>query len=171
VAVAAADEQTRVVQRRQMVGHRRGGQRQPVRLVCLTLLPYLGFALRPGLVWSLLLLLFSGAGAAYTLGLDQWFVQAVPEELRGRAMTLNTAGLMTVQGVGMALAGVAAEFAGVTATVAGAGALGTVCCALLALSARRTQETRGAASRARAPFGEDPVIEARDGADQHMTGR
>lgn len=140
-------------------------------LVCLTLLPYLGFALRPGLVSSLLLLLLSGAGAAYTLGLDQWFVQAVPEELRGRAMTLNTAGLMTVQGVGMALAGVAAEFAGVTATVAGAGALGTVCCALLALCARRTQETQGAGPRGRAPFGEDPVIEARNGADQHMTGR
>ena len=47
---------------------------------------------------------------AYTLGLDRWFMAAVPEELRGRAMTLLTAGLMTVQGVGMALAGVAAEF-------------------------------------------------------------
>lgn len=126
-------------------------ERIALPLVCLTLLPYLGYALRPGLTPSLLLLLVSGAGSAYTLGLDQWFVRAVSEELRGRAMTLLTAGLMTVQGVGMALAGVAAEFVGVTATVAGAGVLGTACCALLAVQARRT--------------------EGRDGADHHVTGR
>ncbi|MFJ4736693.1 MFS transporter [Streptomyces sp. NPDC088770] len=114
-------------------------ERIALPLVCLTLLPYLGYALRPGLAVSLVLLVLSGAGSAYTLGLDQWFVRAVPGELRGRAMTLLTAGLMTIQGVGMALAGVAAEFAGVTATVAGAGVLGTVCCVGLAVAARRTE--------------------------------
>ncbi|MEU0599090.1 MFS transporter [Streptomyces sp. NPDC006393] len=112
-------------------------ERIALPLVCVTLLPYLGCAFHPGLAVSLLLLLVSGAGSAYTLGLDQWFVRAVPEELRGRAMTLLTAGLMTIQGVGMALAGVAAEFAGVTTTIAGAGALGTASCALLARAARR----------------------------------
>jgi predicted MFS family arabinose efflux permease len=115
-------------------------ERVALPLVCLMLLPYLGYACRPGLTASLLLLLVSGAGSAYTLGLDQWFVAAVPEEMRGRAMTLLTAGLMTLQGVGMALAGVAAEFTGVTATVAGAGALGTASCALLAVAARRIAE-------------------------------
>ncbi|MFF4352672.1 MFS transporter [Streptomyces sp. NPDC001530] len=131
-------------------------ERIALPLVCLTLLPYLGYALHPGLDRSLLLLVLAGAGSAYTLGLDQWFVRAVPEELRGRAMTLNTAGLMTVQGVGMALAGVVAEFAGVTATVAGAGALGALVCVLLAVAARRTE---GAAT------------ERRDGADHDVTGR
>lgn len=126
-------------------------ERVALPLVCATVLPYAGYALRPGLAASLALLLVAGAASAYTLGLDQWFVRAVPEELRGRAMTLLTAGLMTSQGVGMALAGVAAEFAGVPATVAGAGALGAVCCAVLALEARRT--------------------ERRDGADHHVTGR
>ncbi|MFF9407135.1 MFS transporter [Streptomyces anandii] len=126
-------------------------ERIALPLVCATLLPYVGYALRPGLTASLLLLLVSGAGSAYTLGLDQWFVRAVPEELRGRAMTLLTAGLMTIQGVGMALAGVAAQFTGVRTTVAGAGVLGTVCCALLALGAWRT--------------------EGRDRADHDMTDR
>ncbi|MEU3984719.1 MFS transporter [Streptomyces sp. NPDC026672] len=126
-------------------------ERVALPLVCLTLLPYLGYALRPGLVPSLLLLLLSGAGTAYTLGLDQWLVRAVPEGLRGRAMTVLSAGLMTIQGVGMALAGVVAEFAGVRATVAGAGALGAVCCCALALALRAT--------------------ESRDGADRYMTGR
>ncbi|MET9143001.1 MFS transporter [Streptomyces sp. NPDC004042] len=128
-------------------------ERVALPLVSLALLPYLGYALHPGLPLSLLLLLVSGAGSAYTLGLDQWFVAAVPEELRGRAMTLLTAGLMTLQGVGMALAGVAAEFAGARVTVAGAGVLGTVCCVLLAGAARRTSartpgERRTTAGRA-----------------------
>lgn len=113
-------------------------ERIALPLVCVTLLPYVGYALRPGLPVSLLLLFLSGAGSAYTLGLDQWFVRAVPEGLRGRAMTLLTAGLMTIQGVGMALAGVAAQFAGVAWTVAGAGVVGAACCALLAAEARRT---------------------------------
>ncbi|WP_217554528.1 MFS transporter [Streptomyces sp. GbtcB6] len=113
-------------------------ERIALPLVCLTLLPYLGFALHPSLALSLLLLVTAGAGSAYTLGLDQWFVRAVPEELRGRAMTVLSAGLMTVQGVGMTLAGVAAEAVGVRAAVAGAGAVGAACCCGLAAATRRT---------------------------------
>ncbi|MDX3800905.1 MFS transporter, partial [Streptomyces sp. AK04-3B] len=87
-------------------------ERIALPLACVTLLPYLGYVFRPGLAVSLLLLVVAGAGSAYTLGLDQWIVRDVPKELRGRAMTLLTAGLMTFQGVGMALAGAAAELAG-----------------------------------------------------------
>ncbi len=68
----------------------------------------------------------AGLGAAYTLGLDQWFVAAVPEGLRGRAMTLQTAGAMTVQGAGMALAGAAAEYVPAHWVVAGSGVIGTL---------------------------------------------
>jgi predicted MFS family arabinose efflux permease len=81
----------------------------------------------------------------------QWFVRAVPEELRGRAMTVLSAGLMTVQGAGMALAGVAAQAVGVRAAVVGAGAVGVLCRCGLAVAARAT--------------------EGRDGAAPHMTGR
>ncbi|MFD4786748.1 MFS transporter [Streptomyces sp. NPDC058459] len=120
-------------------------------LLCLAVLPYLGYALRPGLWPSLLLLALAGTCSAYTLGLDQWFVRAVPEELRGRAMTLLSAGLMTIQGVGMALAGAMAEFMGVRSAVTAAGVAGTVCCAALAVACR--------------------VTESRDGAARDMTGR
>ncbi|CAM5700919.1 MFS transporter [Streptomyces badius] len=91
------------------------------------LLPLLVYAVRPGLPLALAALALAGAGAAYVIGLDQWFVDAVPQELRGRAMTLLTAGLMTVQGLGMALAGLAAEFFPVHQVVAGSGIIGTVC--------------------------------------------
>ncbi|MEV6114898.1 MFS transporter [Streptomyces sp. NPDC052109] len=136
-------------------------ERVALPLLCLTLLPYLGYALRPGLAVSLLLLLLSGAGSAYTLGLDQWFVRAVPQELSGRAMTVLSAGLMTVQGIGMALAGVAAQTAGVRAAVAGAGVAGVLCCCGLAVAARATE--KGAETR--------EATESRDGAARNMTGR
>ncbi|MFG2024203.1 MFS transporter [Streptomyces sp. NPDC048825] len=112
-----------------------------------TLLPFLLFPLHPGLGWILLALLLAGAAGAYTLGLDRWFVDAVPEELRGRAMTVHTAGLMTIQGVGMALAGAAAEFWSVSTVVGSVGAFGTACCVLLVLEVRRTGRTAGVGDR------------------------
>jgi MFS family permease len=106
------------------------------------LLPLLVYPFHPGLGWILLALLLAGSAGAYTLGLDRWFVDAVPEELRGRAMTVHTAGLMTIQGVGMALAGAAAEFWAVSTVVGGVGVVGTVCCVLLVLEVRRTDDAR-----------------------------
>ncbi|MER5961242.1 MFS transporter [Streptomyces sp. NPDC002057] len=114
-------------------------------------LPFLLYALRPGLALAVLALALAGAAGAYTLGLDAWFVEAVPEEQRGRAMTLMTAGMMTVQGVGMAGAGLAAEFLPVHVVVAGTGVLATVGVVALVAEVRAT--------------------ERRDGADRHMTSR
>ncbi|QEU91748.1 MFS transporter [Streptomyces kanamyceticus] len=133
-----------------------------VPLAALTLLPLTVYAVTPGLVWSLAALVVAGAGSAYTLGLDRWFVDAVPEELRGRAMTVHTAGLMTVQGAGMALAGLAAEFFAVSTVVAASGVLGTLCCLLLVAEVRRTAPRQVPAAR-------EHATELRDGADHHVT--
>lgn len=118
------------------------------------LLPLLGYAVRPGLAWTLALLALTGVGAAYVIGLDQWFVEAAPDELRGRAMTLMTAGLMTIQGVGMALAGLAAEFWPVHAVVTGAGVLGTLCSLALVVEARRSGAARPSDETVEGPKGE-----------------
>ncbi|MEV7519815.1 MFS transporter [Streptomyces sp. NPDC091371] len=101
------------------------------------LLPLLLYGVRPGVAVTLLALLLVGLAHAHTLGLDQWYVEAVPEELRGRAMTLLSTGLMTLQGVGMALAGLAAEFLPVHEVVTAAGLLGTVAVLLLLAELRR----------------------------------
>ncbi|WNI22378.1 MFS transporter [Streptomyces sp. ITFR-16] len=120
------------------------------------LLPLVLYGLRPGVPVAAVALLLAGAGSAYVIGLDQWFVDAVPDELRGRAMTLLTAGLMTLQGVGMALAGLAAEFFPVHQVVAGAGVLGTLCLLALVAEVRRTAPAL-------------PVrTEVRDGEDRHV---
>ncbi|WP_339152131.1 MFS transporter [Streptomyces sp. F41] len=123
------------------------------------LLPLVVYALRPGLPLALAVLALAGMGASYVIGLDQWFVDAVPPELRGRAMTLLTAGLMTIQGAGMALAGLAAEFFPVHHVVAGSGIIGTAVTLLVVAEVRRT-----------AP-GQVSDTERRDGADRHMTSR
>ncbi|MDT9689787.1 MFS transporter [Streptomyces sp. P9(2023)] len=120
-------------------------------LVLAGVLPYLLYAVEPAAVLAGLALLLAGATGAYTLGLDAWFVAAVPEEQRGRAMTLMTAGMMTAQGVGMAAAGLAAEFLPVHLVVAATGVLGTLCLVAVVLEVRAT--------------------EVRDGADRHVTSR
>ncbi|MFF9911581.1 MFS transporter [Streptomyces sp. NPDC013457] len=112
-------------------------------------LPYLLYAVEPGAALAGLALVLAGATGAYTLGLDAWFVVAVPEGQRGRAMTLMTAGMMTAQGVGMAGAGLAAEFLPVHLVVAGTGVVGTLCVLAAVLHVRAT--------------------EVRDGADHHVT--
>ncbi len=109
----------------------------PVAVLCTV--PAIGFVTHPSFGWALPLLVLTGFGISYSLGLDQWFVAAVPEEMRGRAMTLQTAGLMTLQGVGMAGAGAVAEFVPVHLAVASVGVTGSVCSLLVCLEVRRTR--------------------------------
>ncbi|WP_346175016.1 MFS transporter [Streptomyces cuspidosporus] len=106
-----------------------------VAVVCM--LPSLGYVFEPSFGWALALQVATGFGMSYGLGLDQWFVAAVPEELRGRALTVMAAGLMTAQGLGMAVAGAAAELAPVHLVVAGAGVCGTVGSLLVVARVRR----------------------------------
>ncbi|AWZ08056.1 MFS transporter [Streptomyces sp. ICC4] len=106
------------------------------------LLPLLVYAVRPGTVLLLAALVAAGLSHAYTLGLDQWYLDAVPADLRGRAMTLLSTGLMTLQGVGMALAGLAAEFLPVHTVVTGSAVLGTGVVLLLLAEVRRSGGSR-----------------------------
>ncbi|MFS0694626.1 MFS transporter [Streptomyces nitrosporeus] len=129
-------------------------------VAALGLLPLTLYASRPGMVLALAALVLAGAGAAYVIGLDQWFLDAVPEALRGRAMTLLTAGLMTVQGLGMALAGLAAEFFPVHQVVTASGAAGTLCTLLV------VREVRAVRTR---PGEQRSGTEGRDGTERHMT--
>ncbi|SHN47241.1 MFS transporter [Cryptosporangium aurantiacum] len=96
-------------------------------VVVLATLPGLGYLAQPSVGWALLCQIGIGCGIVYRFGLDDWFLAAVPEELRGRAMTLLTAGMMTTQGLGMALAGLAAEFFPVHLVIAGGGAVALLC--------------------------------------------
>lgn len=108
-------------------------------LAGLSLLPLLAFIAVPGFAVALVLLFVSGLGSAYVLGLDGLVLDTAPSELRGRVLSLNTTGLMTLQGLGFGLAGVAGEALPLYAVVASAGALGLV--AVLRLSPRTARRT------------------------------
>ncbi|MFD3868875.1 MFS transporter [Streptomyces sp. NPDC058623] len=112
-------------------------------LAALAPLPLLLYAVRPAAPVLLGALLLTGLAHAYTLGLDRMFVDAVPDGVRGRAMTLLSTGMMTCQGVGMALAGLAAEFLPVHAVVTGAALLGTAVVLLLLGALRAAGRPRG----------------------------
>ncbi|MEV6007627.1 MFS transporter [Streptomyces sp. NPDC051976] len=94
-------------------------------LAAVSLLPMAAFVVHPALPVAIALLLFTGLCAAYTLGMDKWFVDEVPEDMRGRAMSLLGAGIMTLQGLGAAAGGAIAEWVPPYVVLCGAGTLGT----------------------------------------------
>src|SRR5438067_6546361 len=63
-------------------------------------LPYLAFAFDPPVSVAMPLLVGSGVCGLYALGLDARVRDAAPGGLFARTMTLNSAGLMTLQGIG-----------------------------------------------------------------------
>ncbi|MDG4824779.1 MFS transporter [Asanoa sp. WMMD1127] len=99
-------------------------------LVLLLGLPPVGFAFDPPLAVCAALMVASGCGFAYSLGLQRAFVDAVPERGRGQAFGLLSTGLMTLQGVGPAVFGAVAALSAPRWAVALAGVT-TVTTALL----------------------------------------
>jgi len=81
--------------------------------------PLLALVFRPPL---LLALLACGAGFAYQLGIQQAFLDSLPERRRGQGFGLNSTGMMGGQGLTPAVAGALAGAAGAAAAMAVAGA-------------------------------------------------
>jgi len=98
-------------------------------LAAATFVPLLAFAANPDFAVAWLLLVLSGLAAAYGLGFDALLRHAAPAPLLGRALAINTAGLISLQGLGFAAAGALAEV--VPANIAIAGVAGLVVVALL----------------------------------------
>ncbi|MEW1863047.1 MFS transporter [Streptomyces sp. NBC_00669] len=115
-------------------------------LAAVALLPMLAFFVHPPLPLAVGLLVLTGLCGAYALGMDRWFVQAVPLDMRGRAMTLLGTGLMTLQGVGLTAGGAVAEVVPPYAVVGGGGLVGTAGVFMVLRSVRRTGITREAAA-------------------------
>ena len=88
--------------------------------------PYLAFFATPPIAVALPLLTGAGTGYMFSLGLDSLVRQAAPEHLFARTMAVNTAGLLTLQAAGFALAGAAAAIAGPGPAIASAGLCGIV---------------------------------------------
>jgi MFS family permease len=101
----------------------------PLALLCFA--PYLLFLTGPPVALALPLLVCAGFGAAYGLGLDTHLRDSIPPPLFARAMAINQAGLMTIQGLGFAVAGALAQVLSPGAVIAVAGACGLLVVARL----------------------------------------
>lgn len=107
-------------------------------LVTVLGLPLLVFVFNPPWPVCAALLLVTGSGLAYSLGLQRAFLDALPEASRGQAFGLLSSGMMTVQGVGPAVFGSVAEVTSVGAAMSFAGI------AVLCVAGYLTRESRGA---------------------------
>ncbi|WP_405432545.1 MFS transporter [Streptomyces anulatus] len=96
-------------------------ERLVVPLVALAGLPLIGFAAEPGVGVASCLLLVSGLGYAYGLGLQRPFLDALPQDGRGQAFGLAGSGSMTLQGVGPVCLGAVAAVIGTGGAIALAG--------------------------------------------------
>lgn len=101
-------------------------ERLSLPLAVLLGLPWLAFAFEPDVVVASVLVALAAAGLSYQLGLQRRFLEAVPEQVRGQAYGLHSAGLMTGQAVGAALIGGLSELTGPHLAMVASGAVGIV---------------------------------------------
>ena len=101
----------------------------PIAALCF--IPCVAFVAEPPIAIALPLLVVSGLGFAYFLGLDALIRDTAPQPLFARTLAINTAGLMTIQGIGYAAAGALAEAVSPADVISIAGACGLVTIMLL----------------------------------------
>ncbi|MFE3329411.1 MFS transporter [Streptomyces sp. NPDC059176] len=92
-----------------------------VPLVAVMGLPLLVFVTRPGVVPSIVLLVVTGTGFAYALGLQRAFLDCLPVGAQGQAFGMVHSGAMTGQGLGPLLFGGLATAVGTGPAMAAAG--------------------------------------------------
>jgi Transmembrane secretion effector len=103
--------------------------------------PYLVFAADPDVWLAIPLLIAAGACALYGLGLDAQIRDAAPPPMFARTMTVNSAGLMALQGAGFTLAGALAQAVGPGMAIAVSGGCGIATVLLLSRPGFRTRRT------------------------------
>jgi len=118
-------------------------RRLVVPLLLASQVPAIAFLATPSMPVAAVLLAISGAGYAFNQGIDPLILEAVDPSYRGRLFTVQTSGLMAIQGVSIALAGVVGTLLKPNLTIAFAGILGTTITLLIARQALE-RTTRGA---------------------------
>jgi predicted MFS family arabinose efflux permease len=102
-----------------------------VPLAAWVFVPLLVFALEPRVELAIPLLVLSGLGHGYSLGLDTLIIRNAEGVLRDRVFTVFSAGLMAIQGLGFAAAGALAELVSPHVAIVVAGVVGLATVALL----------------------------------------
>jgi MFS family permease len=100
------------------------------------------FAWRPGLAFSLLILIASGLFASYQLAANAAFVSAAPQQQRSQAFGLAQGGMSLGQGTVLILAGTAAQHYAPARVIAVCGAVGAGLALVIALAWARDRAGR-----------------------------
>lgn len=101
-------------------------------LALLSQLPLIAFVATPSVPVAALLLALSGAGFAFNQGIDPLILAAADPAYHGRTFTVQGSGLMTVQGIGIALFGAAGTWVSPGVVICVVGLIGTLVIFLLA---------------------------------------
>ncbi|MFE9824789.1 MFS transporter [Streptomyces sp. NPDC005791] len=87
-------------------------------LLLLLAVPYLLFAVRPGLPLTLVLVTLASAGFSASLLLQERLLTLTPDTMTGQALGLHSSGMLAVQGVAAVLAGTLAQHASAATVIA-----------------------------------------------------
>jgi predicted MFS family arabinose efflux permease len=104
--------------------------------------PMAAFAVSPGLYAAIALLVVSGLGSAWAVGLDGLLIGAAPSALRSRALALQSAGLMFTQGAGFAFWGITAQYVPLAAVISAAATAGAAAVVALRPQLSRSRHRR-----------------------------
>lgn len=121
--------------------------RLAVPLCVLLAAPYLLFVLRPGLPVALALATVATLGYAAGLLLQDRLMALTPDELSGQALGLHSSGMLTMQGVGAAVAGSVAELTSPATGIVTTAAASLATTLLLAPGLRRGTTADGKKNR------------------------
>ncbi|MEU6588527.1 MFS transporter [Streptomyces sp. NPDC046881] len=121
--------------------------RLAVPLCVLLAAPYLLFALHPGLPVALVLVTVATLGYASGLLLQDRLMALTPDELSGQALGLHSSGMLTMQGLGAAVAGSVAELTSPATGIVVTAAASLATTLLLAPGLRRGTTAGGGKNR------------------------
>lgn len=107
--------------------------------------PLLGLAAPVPVAVAAGLLVLTGCGFTYSLGLQRAFLEALPQAHRGQGFGLLATGLMTLQGVGPAAFGAVGEFVSIGVAILASGCLTIVAAGLWWRHDRGARRRGGAA--------------------------
>jgi hypothetical protein len=117
-------------------------RRLVIPLILMSQLPAIAFVATPGIPLAAVLLAISGSGYAFNQGIDPLILSATDTAYRGRLFTVQTSGLMAIQGVSIAAAGAIGTLIRPNLTICLAGVAGTTITLLLARRALTYQAPR-----------------------------
>ncbi|MEW2412533.1 hypothetical protein AB0953_02210 [Streptomyces sp. NPDC046866] len=120
-----------------------GRRRAAFGLRLLLAAPYLVFAFHPPLPLAAVAVCAAGAGFAATLPLQEQLLALTPDPVRGQVQGVESAGRMTWQGLGAALAGATAQWAGPAVAINALAAVSV----LVTVASRPFVRREGAAAR------------------------